>query len=1700
MPTPYAQPGSLKQTGRAILSKAVRLAAKRLLPDTAGLPCLPSTEAQAKRQKLAGLAQRVKLAGIAGIFALVFLTPVISGTASALPVSTEQARNGAYLASSALYLADPESGLGIEQAGSPLLQSQYVKLSEGIPLDATGTLWLRFSLINGLDENTAGATATTGTGGTNGAGSTATNGAQTAPAAGQSPDATATQATSTAAKQGGIVLRLPSGSPAAKMFVAKEISPKGEVRSWREIMPQEDGSFKLPDPRKLPLTVYVKLAGIPGPWFNPQLAGAEQEASSMERYLPWALCALLGLGVLVCLLRGLAERAEWRLWGSAVIGCALVQAVFLRHATDVGGIYLTTLPQLLAPGLAIMLVPHVGRHLMRSRESKPLDYLLIFFSLIGVAAALLPLVPGFGWTLKLLPLAPLLLLPVLITACVTILRARPGSLTFMLLCLFPLLGAGLSASGLGMAVLQYKFEHPLYLLGTLLPLLGYAVAGLLMAAAAPRRHAGDEKSDFFPLNIEGEQALALEGHASSAPESGHLRILSADEIESQTDEDTACTALADATTTEHDNGEHTAFVDNSTAFSSPGHESDSIAITPETPGDAPQETGYQQEITENAAVEALEQDPAPDLDAETLPHGEESTEYPESTDSDAQTAQESTPIELPEGELVYIRDQEEPGLTIIKPRSALSLAELHDITESEPPFAAAKRITGPSVRTVIPSLPDLPGHPQASGSEFMEHEDDYAELRRNIEDMKQRQGQAENLTENLEDILDKLGDALARMDRITAVQSPDQGRAQSIFNLSNLIRKAHAEVIPLAEGRGVTLSWFVSPSLPLLYKGDEDSIRSAITYMLQGAVESAEAGAVQLSVRQSPEGGEGFIRFSLTDSSMSPNSMRKPARLLSRAWELARASQGSFTIEFVPSRGTSIHFSLLLRPLVEDEDAWIQKKDTPMQLARLPWDDEGPLSIWSEQQDSSSRDGAELTGTDSTEEDDVAPLHPVDEAASEDNAGFSDAAASAVLQSTAEAAQPVPAQDEADAYAEDAPDTADAPDNAGPLTDEAAAEDAPEQQDESAQPEDVAMLDDESTEGEAISTDDVIDASEGDSDYGTVTPEAIDSADGLMTQDEAAAQDESVTQGEQLALDETNLAEETAPQSGDFFADGTAPSGHDDLHADQNEELIVDDGQFTEQDEELIELPVEAVVQAHEAHADHEDSTGQPDDVNNGTLAEDGITASDDSATASQDNAQDPEDNAAALEEVLNDENDAEQDSTLQEQLTDNSAPDAPEDESSPDSESDTETPDALTLAMAALSATVQKPVVNLEPRTEIVIADMAASGRRLIERRLSGLPHLRCEARSPEEIVRACAGHSIGLIILDADMPEEDVREALLAVNAAEANDGWPPVPSLCLLSHSSQEERMLLAGCTACQVKTASRNSFQELVLRLAPHHAAQPVAAEQESATAPTSQNRQTQQVTLAWPAAPGHAEQPDQPEDTPEPLIDAFEGSRFAADAEAAAQTTSDSTADAPHTAAKSEKPDRSVPMLDLIVSSLDAESAENADNTENAENAEAEKAVSAVYGTNGYPNFAQSQQEAQADAANGSEPKDADSEENAGRTRLSGLLPDAPAEYMDSSMLSFIPGFLEVLQETITDLAKGVNSRNATLVQDVSLRMRIQGETFGLSNLERMASCVERAAEAEDQEAIGDLAEELLNLGNRYLTTLRLTYQDWEKNQ
>jgi HPt (histidine-containing phosphotransfer) domain-containing protein len=100
--------------------------------------------------------------------------------------------------------------------------------------------------------------------------------------------------------------------------------------------------------------------------------------------------------------------------------------------------------------------------------------------------------------------------------------------------------------------------------------------------------------------------------------------------------------------------------------------------------------------------------------------------------------------------------------------------------------------------------------------------------------------------------------------------------------------------------------------------------------------------------------------------------------------------------------------------------------------------------------------------------------------------------------------------------------------------------------------------------------------------------------------------------------------------------------------------------------------------------------------------------------------------------------------------------------------------------------------------------------------------------------------------------------------------------------------------------------------------------------------------------------------------------------------------------------------------------------------------------------------------------------------------------------MVSAMVPMIPGFLDVMRENLRALEDGVAGMSFAQVQEVTARMQSQSRTYGLSNLERMAACVERAAQAKDREAVSDLAEELALMCRRYLNSLQETHASASK--
>jgi CheY-like chemotaxis protein len=132
------------------------------------------------------------------------------------------------------------------------------------------------------------------------------------------------------------------------------------------------------------------------------------------------------------------------------------------------------------------------------------------------------------------------------------------------------------------------------------------------------------------------------------------------------------------------------------------------------------------------------------------------------------------------------------------------------------------------------------------------------------------------------------------------------------FNLHTLVRQVHDIVSPLAESRGLIFSWYTAPTLPVLLEGDSPRLRGALILLLQSAVQAADGGAVQLSVRRNAMSSfEGDLLFSISDNG---SAQRTDAGFF-LAWELASRTGGAFTVDYSPAGGTRTAFTVRFKVL-----------------------------------------------------------------------------------------------------------------------------------------------------------------------------------------------------------------------------------------------------------------------------------------------------------------------------------------------------------------------------------------------------------------------------------------------------------------------------------------------------------------------------------------------------------------------------------------------------------------------------------------------------------------------------------------------------------------------------------------------------------------------------------------------------------------
>lgn len=290
-----------------------------------------------------------------------------------------------------------------------------------------------------------------------------------------------------------LMLDLGQGVPAGAVLYTPDIDPLSRQTTWRESQANWRNLLPLPLPAETPQVCFIRLDGQPPLWFAPTLRSLDNLASAPESLLGPGVMLALAVVMLLALLRGITERGQWRFWTALYVGAALTHAVLGGPDLGAGNITPADAVSAMAPGLALMFLAHLARHLMQTAShSRLLDIQYLLLSLPGAVLALLPLWPDFSWLGRFLPLWPMLALIFVPTTLGAWLMGVPGARRFLLGCLVAALGAGLAVLDLGTLL-------PPFVQATL-PLWGTALSALIIAGmTAPGRETGTSAAPADPL-------------------------------------------------------------------------------------------------------------------------------------------------------------------------------------------------------------------------------------------------------------------------------------------------------------------------------------------------------------------------------------------------------------------------------------------------------------------------------------------------------------------------------------------------------------------------------------------------------------------------------------------------------------------------------------------------------------------------------------------------------------------------------------------------------------------------------------------------------------------------------------------------------------------------------------------------------------------------------------------------------------------------------------------------------------------------------------------------------------------------------------------------------------------------------------------------------------------------------------------------
>lgn len=245
------------------------------------------------------------------------------------------------------------------------------------------------------------------------------------------------------------------------------------------------------------LEVYIQLPGAPGVGFAPVL-WTKKSFSTFYSSVHVVILFLLAITIVICLFRAFIEKQEWRIWAALYSGSIFISTLWGLPPTPRGILTIWDMPGLLAPCIALFILPHIGRRLMNTRKSSPsIDTQLLLLTLPGLILSILPLFPGYLWTLPYLSLWPLITILFLPTCLYARFCNLKQSTTFFTICIFPSIGM-LPLTISTNSIPQYI---PLGLLN-LFPLMTLTLSAIFIMFVNSRKiTSGAIRQEFSPSNV-----------------------------------------------------------------------------------------------------------------------------------------------------------------------------------------------------------------------------------------------------------------------------------------------------------------------------------------------------------------------------------------------------------------------------------------------------------------------------------------------------------------------------------------------------------------------------------------------------------------------------------------------------------------------------------------------------------------------------------------------------------------------------------------------------------------------------------------------------------------------------------------------------------------------------------------------------------------------------------------------------------------------------------------------------------------------------------------------------------------------------------------------------------------------------------------------------------------------------------------------